>query len=410
VRGFQFENFEKGGEKVKNRILFVSLAVVLALSVGLISCGGEEVPEITEYNLVISSTEGGSVTTPGEGTFTYDEGTDVNLVAMANEGYIFDEWIGDVGTIANVEDADTTITMNDHYSITANFALETQEIWDWHDLDAIRDNLGGRYVLMNDLDSTTAGYEELASATANGGKGWEPIGSVSVDPSNPYSAFPVDPFNGSLDGQGYEIRDLFINRPDEDGVGLFGSFGVKGVVENLGMMDVAVTGHSHVGGLVGCVIYQSNTVSNSYSTGSVTGDKYVGGLVGSNYAGTVSDCYSTGSVTGGLYVGGLVGVNGFAYVRNSYSTGSVTGDEEVGGLVGSNSRSVSNSFWDTETSGQSTSAGGTGKTTAEMQDIATFSGAAWDICAVNPGETNLTYTWNIVDGETYPFLSWQPVS
>jgi hypothetical protein len=48
-----------------------------------------------------------------------------------------------------------------------------------------------------------------------------------------------------------------------------------------------------------------------------------------------------------------------------------------------------------------------GKTTAEMQDIATFAG--WSIIVVASGETNPAYTWNIVDGETYRFLSWQPV-
>ncbi len=100
----------------------MSLAVVLSLSVGLIGCGGEGVPEITEYNLTISSTEGGSVTTPGEGTFTYDEGTTVDIVAEANEDYHFVNWTGNVGTVTNVEDATTTITVESHYSITANFA------------------------------------------------------------------------------------------------------------------------------------------------------------------------------------------------------------------------------------------------------------------------------------------------
>jgi len=76
--------------------------------------------------------------------------------------------------------------------------------------------------------------------------------------------------------------------------------------------------------------------------------------------------------------------------------------------VGANPGAVSNSFWDTETSGQATSYGGTGKTTAELQDIATFSGAVWNIIAVASGETNPSYTWNIVDDVTYPFLSWQP--
>jgi len=93
-------------------------------------------------------------------------------------------------------------------------------------------------------------------------------------------------------------------------------------------------------------------------------------------------------------------------VSNSYSSGNVTGG---GGLVGANCGIVSNSFWDIETSGQATSGGGTDKSTTEMKDITTFSGATWDIIAVaNPSTRNLSYIWNIVDDETYPFLSWQP--
>jgi len=68
---------------------------------------------------------------------------------------------------------------------------------------------------------------------------------------------------------------------------------------------------------------------------------------------------------------------------------------------------VRNSFWDIETSGQATSDGGTGKTTAQMKNITTFSGAGWNIITVALNETNPAYIWNIVDQETYPFLSWQ---
>ena len=632
------------------------------------------------------------------------------------------------------------------------------EIWNWYDLHTVRNNLGGSYILLNDLDSTTAGYMELASETANWRRGWEPIGTSD------------DPFTGSFNGMGYEIRDLFINRPDENYVGLFGLVDEGGVIENVGVVNATVAGKQHVGGLVGtnggtvtnsyynydevlingeniitigalfaedfeqwlannkfldvnqrlsqedgyyminnvsdfkellafgqdgslkfrltkdldlgnefnfyipylagefdgnghkilnlsfdfdfvsqvglfgylasggrvtqvgvenvnitgayrvgglvggndgtvstshssgdvtgdgCVgglvginegtvtnsyvignvtgwytvgglvgtnegtvtdshssgsvtgwytagglvginsetvrnsystssvtgnyyvgglvgrndgtvrntistgsvagerdvggLVGSNydavrysystgsvtgnyyvgglvgrndgtvrytystgsvagewdvgglagenegTVSNSYSTGSVTGNYYVGGLAGGN-EGTVSNSYSTGSVTGNHYVGSLGGINGWdSTVSNSYSTGSVTGDEYVGGLVGvnfgtvSNSYSignvtgdeyigglvgvnlggtVSNSFWDTKTSGQATSAGGTGKTTAEMQDLATFLGAAWDIFTVASGANNPIHTWNIVHGQTYPFLGWQSV-
>jgi len=103
------------------------------------------------------------------------------------------------------------------------------------------------------------------------------------------------------------------------------------------------------------------TVSDSYATGTVIGNKWiisggfwVGGLVGSN-EGTVSDSYATGSVTGDDYVGGLVGRNE-GTVSKCYSTGSVTGDEHIGGLVGQNLYGVvSNSVWDTQTSGQANS-------------------------------------------------------
>ncbi len=389
---------------------------------------------------------------------------------------------------------------------------EDIEIRDWHDLDAIRDNLGGSYILMNDLDSTTAGYEELAGPAANGGKSWQPIGAVD------------QLFTGSFDGQGYEIRDLHINRPDQDAVGLFCALDQSGIIKNIGVKNATVTGYTYVGSLAGGNL--GGTVSNSYSNGSVTGTgdgmngAVVGGLLGSNRGtvsnscssgsvigeatvggllgwndGAVSNSYSTGSVIGEAAVGGLVGVNGYddsCTVSNSYSssnvtgvdaagglvgvnmygtvidscsTGNVTGVDDVGGLVGLNQRgtvsnsyssgnvtanssvgglvgrneegtvsnsyssgnvtgnsyvgglvgrdedadTVGNSFWDIETSGQATSAGGTGKNTTEMQDIVTFSGATWDIVAVgSSGERNPSYIWNIVDSTTYPFLSWQP--
>jgi hypothetical protein len=78
--------------------------------------------ELAEYDLTTSSTVGGSVTVPGEGTSTYYDGTVVNLMAVANSGYYFVNWTGDVGTITNVNAPSTTITVNDDYSITANFA------------------------------------------------------------------------------------------------------------------------------------------------------------------------------------------------------------------------------------------------------------------------------------------------
>ena len=78
---------------------------------------------INQYNLTISSSDGGNVTTPGEGTFTYNYGTVVSLVATADANYHFVNWTGDVGTVGNVSAATTNITMNGNYSIVANFAI-----------------------------------------------------------------------------------------------------------------------------------------------------------------------------------------------------------------------------------------------------------------------------------------------
>ena len=81
-----------------------------------------------QYNLTISSTSGGSVTTPGEGTFTYDPGEGVNLVASAQPDYHFTNWTGDIGTIVDANSRRTMITMNGNYSITANFAEGAVEV------------------------------------------------------------------------------------------------------------------------------------------------------------------------------------------------------------------------------------------------------------------------------------------
>ena len=106
---------------MKNSIISVLLGIMLALSVGLIGCGSEELPETTEYHLTVSSTDGGSVTEPGEATFTYDEGTVVNLLAEAEEGHRFVNWTGNTATIASVNVSSTTIAMDGDYEITANF-------------------------------------------------------------------------------------------------------------------------------------------------------------------------------------------------------------------------------------------------------------------------------------------------
>lgn len=477
-------------------VILLALALAMATTPG---CNGLTPPGPTpppQYTLTSTSFAGGSVTQPGEGVYTYEQGTVVQLVAEAAEGYQFERWSGDVQTVASVWAAGTTITMNSNYTITARFA---KQVRDWHDLRAIDDAPGFRYVLMNDLDSGTAGYDELAGPDANGDEGWQPVGNWD------------DSFSGSFDGQGYEIRDLFIDRPEDNHVGLFGVVGGAGTIRDLSVKDASVSGQENIGALAG---WNGGAISNCHSTGTVSGGliagglvgrnqegsmsgcssgadvgpgMWAGGLVGYNYRGTVSNSYSAGSVSGQLRVGGLVGYNDKGNVLNChslgyvegynqvgglvgdnwggivsrsyaagsvtgrdgiggligenwdgtvsdsyatgsvagrnevgglmgwsdgevgrcYATGSVTGSNDVGGLVGWNDGAVDNCFWDIETSGIGHSDGGVGKTSAEMKSIATFTGAGWNIVAVAQDTTDTAYTWTIVDGDTYPFLSWQ---
>jgi hypothetical protein len=238
------------------------------------------------------------------------------------------------------------------------------EIRDWYDLNAVRNNLAGNHTLMNDLDSTTLGYEELASRTANQGKGWEPIGTFIPE-------CDFGGLTGTFDGQGYEIRDLYINRPDEYLVGLFGCVYEQGVIGNVGVANFTVIGKSSVGGLVGRKI--RGTVSNSYAVGNISADSSIGGLVGYNQ-GPVSNCYATGNVVaggvvghvsavvGGFGVGGLIGLSEEGTVDNCYSSGNVTSylscvDEcnflaGVGGLLGVNYATVSNSYSNANVTGK----------------------------------------------------------
>ncbi|HPY77394.1 MAG TPA: GLUG motif-containing protein, partial [Anaerohalosphaeraceae bacterium] len=110
---------------------------------------------------------------------------------------------------------------------------------------------------------------------------------------------------------------------------------------------------------------------------------------------TITSCYATGAVCGGLRVGGLCGYGGT--ITSCYATGAVTGTDSVGGLCGYGG-TISASFWDIDASGMTTSDGGTGKTTAQMQTLSTFTSAGWDFSTV----------WKMLrENEDYPRLIWQ---
>ena len=172
---------------------------------------------------------------------------------------------------------------------------------------------------------------------------------------------------------------------------------------------VAVSGQDDVGGLVGDT--SGGAILRCYAAGTVSGSGAdIGGLVADN-AGILRDCYSTATVEAGPYtvsVGGLVGENaGGGTIDHCYAAGSVTagtGAREVGGLVGRNGGAVSHCFWDTQATGQVTSAGGAGKTTAEMQTPETFLAAGWDF--VDETENGAEDVWYLPESD-YPCLAWE---
>jgi len=108
---------------MKQRLFPIGLVVVLLFTLLASAAGCGTTPPPTQYTLTITSTAGGDVTTPTEGTHTYNTGTVVNLTAAPHLDYHFVNWTGN-GTVANPNSAITTITMNGNYAISANFGFD----------------------------------------------------------------------------------------------------------------------------------------------------------------------------------------------------------------------------------------------------------------------------------------------
>ena len=259
------------------------------------------------------------------------------------------------------------------------------EIYNCQQLQAIRLGLSGKYSLVKDIDC----YNDtrVGGKLDNSGAGFQPIGD------------DTEAFSGIFSGNGYKIDGLYINRPEQDLVGLFGNISNQATINNVGLINADITGNRFTGILAGKS--QAN-IFESYSMGVVAGDS-VGGLIGVN-EGQLSDSYSMATTTGSSIAGGLVGENAGG-VDNSYSTGQVFGSGSIGGLIATTiaikAATVNDSFWDTESSGVLSSAGGVGITTNQIKASSTLTNAGWD----------MDNTWGI-DGspeknDGYPYLLWQ---
>lgn len=157
--------------------------------------------------------------------------------------------------------------------------------------------------------------------------------------------------------------------------------------------NIFASDDDYVGGISGDFY---GFIVNSFSEGTITGNDYVGGITGyqySDFAGnsTITNSYSTADITGNDRVGGIVGeLDQQSILTNVYANGVITASTNVGGVLGSlvDGECV-DSFWDTETTTQATSACGTGKTTAQLALSATYTN--WDIgqCVEGVSPSNL---------------------
>ena len=288
------------------------------------------------------------------------------------------------------------------------------------------------YELTADLDFDTNGNGMADSGDTywNNGEGWVPIGgegSLSfgslLDPNNPFLAI--------FEGNGHTISHLFIDTDTAVFSGLFG-YAFLASIRNLGLIDVDVDVGS-TGLVAGVVAFNAGEIRTSYVTGQVSGKENVGGLVGINhFIGEVRGCYATSRVTGEDDVGGLVGDNrgilaaGYATgqvlgvteagglvgfnqpdgeIQASYATGPVSGANNAGGLVGLNEGTVTDSYWDTSTSGHTTGSSGEGKTTAQLQSPTGYSGLYRNWNLDLDGDDANDSPWHFGTGSQYPVLS-----
>ena len=201
----------------------------------------------------------------------------------------------------------------------------------------------------------------------NGGSGWLPIGGT---------------YTATFKGNGYVISNLFIKRTTTSHTGLFSRIGAAARVESMGMKNAFVHGQEFAGALAA---RNQGTVVASWSSGAIRGLHHVAGLIGvntdfgTNFVGNVLACYSHASVYAAghnddAHAGGLVGTTGYqamGRIEASYAIGSVTSGaaQNFGGLATVDNGVVTNSYWNSETSGSGfNGGGGSGQTTNALRN------------------------------------------
>lgn len=170
------------------------------------------------------------------------------------------------------------------------------------------------------------------------GEEWIPIGKRLLNGEEANLSFL-----GNYNGQGYEIRNLYVNR-NEKFAGLFGSYNGNKFIENLIVYGNVSSTSNSVGGICGEVCNGGGTIRNCAFLGDVKGtDDSVGGIVGfAWHNANIENCYHNGVVSSKQSAGGIVGrcTTGWEKatnitISNSYHVGNINGEfGKAGGIVG----------------------------------------------------------------------------
>lgn len=341
----------------------------------------------------------------------------------------------------------------------------------WEDLYNVRNELSQTYNLATDLNATTPGYDVYASALANGGLGWDPIGDSS------------NPFTGRFDGQGFSISSLYINRPTTDDQGLFRRLDRGVDIEDLVLEDFSITCQARCGALAatsyadilrvevnnatitggrganqfnrkGAMVgnlsggsARHSSVRNSF----VNAEWFVGGFASqisqaeidqvvventttsmSRYGGLlagvingnssgptqVQNVYVSGKVNGahpqwggiGGYAGSIYGDPGTVLVDSSYSvvTLSIPDHSNKGGFVGQSANAdILNSFWDVDVAGGWTTS--QGGTSKTTSEMTNISTYTDTLTSGLDQAWDFSEVWDINPGINggYPYLQWE---
>ncbi len=283
----------------------------------------------------------------------YKFGAELRVNVSPAEGWNFVFWDGDI----NGTDNPLKLTMDQNYTSTAvldqspfaggngteEFPYQISTV---EQLQAINNYTDRNFVQINDIDASE-------TENWNNSSGFNPIGDDVIR------------FTGKFNGADFTIESLFIDRSNENNVGLF-SFVNYSDLKNIHLVNANITGSGNTGGIIGNM--WNSSLSNSTVNGIISGGS-AGGLVGHTLGSTITESSSSGQINGwraggligslgstqliesnssseiyGSEAGGLIGEGQHGNIINSSSSGDVHGTQNVGGIAGSNNTSINNSY------------------------------------------------------------------